>query len=89
MIAHKPAIMAEADANPSGFLSSIYNSHMNLETMTKVQAQYNEAMEDGSWRNKVYQYEETKAKIVNKVKLLLPPIPQGMEQVGSSSIFNL
>ena len=89
MIAHKPAIMAEADVNPSGFLSSIYNSHMNLETMTKVQAKYNEAMKDGSWRNIVYQYEETKARIVNKVKLLLPPIPQGMDQVRSLSKYYL
>ncbi|KAK8802809.1 hypothetical protein WA171_006481 [Blastocystis sp. BT1] len=87
MIAHKPAIMAEADVNPSGFLSSIYNSHMNLETMTKVQGKYNEAMKDGSWRNIVYQYEETKARIVNKVKLLLPPIPQGMDQSCVSASF--
>lgn len=89
MLAHKPAIMAEAEVNPSHFLSSIYKSHMYLENMNNVQVKYNEAMKDDSWRTKVYQYEETKAQIVNKVKHLLPAIPRGMEQVESKSKFDL
>ena len=82
MVAHKPAIIAESELHPDHLLSSMYNKHMHIERMIpSVQEKYNKAMEDNAWRTLVYQYEETKAQIVNKVKLLLPAIPRGMDQV--------
>lgn len=82
MVAHKPAIIAESELHPTHLLSSMYNKHMHIERMIpSVQEEYNQKMADDAWRTLVYQYEETKAQIVNKVKLLLPAIPRGMDQV--------
>lgn len=90
MMAHKPAIIAEAELYPTHLLSSMYNKHMHIERMIpSVQELYNHKMKDDAWRTLVYQYEETKAQIVNKVKLLLPAIPRGMDQVPTNrSLFS-
>ena len=47
-----------------------------------VQKKYEAAFAEKSWEVLSYQYEEAKARLVNKVRSLLPLIPFGTDQVG-------
>lgn len=81
-MAHLPAIIAEAHRYPHHVLGSMYNSGMTVDRMLPaIQNKYLEAFEETSWQSLSYKYEETKARLVNKVKTLLPLIPFGSDQV--------
>lgn len=55
---------------------------MFLEKMLpSVQSKYIEENKDKHWTTTVYQYEDLKSRLVNKLKLLLPLIPGGVDQV--------
>ena len=83
MTAHLPSIIAEAHCHPDHVLSSMYNSEMTIERMVPaVQKKYEAAFAEKSWEVLSYQYEEAKARLVNKVRSLLPLIPFGTDQVG-------
>ena len=82
MVAHKPAIMAEADTHPDSILGSLYHDQHCLEKLnSSIQDRYNLAMKEEAWRSKVYEYEAKQAQLVNKVKFLLPFIPNGVAHV--------
>lgn len=83
MTAHLPSIIAEAHRHPDHVLSSMYNSEMTIDRMVPaVQQKYQAMFAEKSWEVLSYQYEETKARLVNKVRTLLPLIPFGTDQVG-------
>ena len=82
MTAHKPAILAEAHRHPNSFFGSVYNRGMTLANMKEsVQSSYLHTLETTNWQTLSYQFESTKAKLVNKAKLFLPLIPAGIDQV--------
>ena len=82
MVAHKPSIMAEGDLHPDSILGSLYKKNRCLRRMVpSIQEQYNQVMDDEAWRSKVYELEAKQAQLVNKVKFLLPFIPNGVAQV--------
>ena len=84
MVAHKPTIMAEGELHPDSILGNLYNKNRCLGRMiSSVQEQYNQVMGEEAWRSKVYQLEAKQAQLVNKVKFLLPFIPNGVAQVCS------
>ncbi|KAK8829723.1 hypothetical protein WA577_001118 [Blastocystis sp. JDR] len=88
MTAHLPSIIAEAHRHPDHVLSSMYNSEMTIERMVPaVQKKYEAAFAEKSWEVLSYQYEEAKARLVNKVRSLLPLIPFGTDQSCFSSAF--
>ena len=81
-VCHKPSIMALAHQQPQSFLGSIYNKSMVLEKMMpSIQEKYLEAWKEKHWTSLLYQYESVKAQLVNKMKILLPLIPAGLDQV--------
>lgn len=82
MTCHKPSIMAQAHLHPASFLGSVYNRGMELARLKdSIQSAYTRSLEENGWQNIAYQYESTKARLVNKVKLLLPLIPMSGDQV--------
>ena len=88
MTCHKPSIMAQAHRHPASFLGSVYNSGMELARLKdSIQSAYTHSLEENGWQNIAYQYESTKARLVNKVKLLLPLIPMSADQGSVSTAF--
>lgn len=74
--------MVQAHKYPKSLYGSIYNHSMFLEKMLpSVQSKYIEENKDKHWTTTVYQYEDLKSRLVNKLKLLLPLIPGGVDQV--------
>ena len=49
--------------------------------MPSIQEKYLEAWKEKHWTSLLYQYESVKAQLVNKMKILLPLIPAGLDQV--------
>ena len=79
--------MAQARLHPASFLGSVYNSGMELARLKdSIQSAYARSLEENGWQNIAYQYESTKARLVNKVKLLLPLIPMSADQVAMTVV---
>lgn len=73
--------MAQAHKHPESMFGSIYNRSMVLEKMLPSLQQAYLDKEDQHWTSLLYKYENTKSQLVNKLKLLLPLIPSGVDQV--------
>ena len=74
--------MAQANKYPKSMFGSTFNRSMLLEKMMpSLQETYIKQNVD-HWTSLLYKYENTKSQFVNKLKLLLPLIPSGADQVG-------
>ena len=75
--------MVQSHKHPQSLFGSLYNHSMCLDKMKpSVSEVYSTELAKQSWTTQSYQFEETKARLVNKVKHLLPFVLGDVDQVN-------